>query len=177
MMSIRHMMRLRQAMTEERGRRQAAGHRGARIRCSPSMDPLFRHVRRDVEGIFEAMPDAGGVRVHRHQDPHKPARQGQPRPSRRDKAAELKKAAKGSCGIRVANDVLVSDRCSPSRSEFIEGQAAEVDEKIKALLDEIEPLILTIPGISYKLGAQIVAEIGDVRGRFKNAGAIVKYAG
>ena len=40
----------------------------------------------------------------------------------------------------------------------------------------IEPLILTIPGISVTLGAQIVAEIGDVR-RFKSAASIVKYAG
>lgn len=60
--------------------------------------------------------------------------------------------------------------------EFIEEQISEVDAKIKALLDEVEPLILTIPGVSYKLGAQIVAEIGDVK-RFKNAAAIVKYAG
>ncbi len=37
-------------------------------------------------------------------------------------------------------------------------------------------MLLTLPGISYQLGAQIVAEIGDVR-RFKNAPAIVKFAG
>lgn len=37
-------------------------------------------------------------------------------------------------------------------------------------------MILTIFGISYKLGVQIIAEIDDVK-RFKNAAAIVKYAG
>ena len=80
-------------------------------------------------------------------------------------------------GIRVANDAFSFQiKLLAKQIEFIEGQAAEVDEKIKALLDEIEPLIPHHPRHSYKLGAQIVAEIGDVR-RFKNAGAIVKYAG
>lgn len=44
------------------------------------------------------------------------------------------------------------------------------------MLDTLEPLILTIPGISYATGAQIVAEIGDIS-RFKNAAALVSYAG
>lgn len=95
----------------------------------------------------------------------------------RDKAVELKKAARGSCGIRLANDAFSFQiKMLAKQIEFIEGQVAEVDAKIKALLDEVEPLILTVPGVSYKLGAQIVAEIGDVK-RFKNAAAIVKYAG
>lgn len=95
----------------------------------------------------------------------------------REKAASLKKAAKGSCGIRLANDAFSFQiKMLAKQIEFIEEQISEVDAKIKALLDEVEPLILTVPGVSYKLGAQIVAEIGDVK-RFKNAAAIVKYAG
>lgn len=95
----------------------------------------------------------------------------------REKASEIKAAAKGSCGITFASDAFSFQiKLLAQQIEFIEGQASEVEAKIKALLDEVEPLILTIPGISYKLGAQIVAEIGDVR-RFKKAAAIVKYAG
>lgn len=95
----------------------------------------------------------------------------------REKADELKAAAKGSCGITLVNDAFSFQiKLLAKQIEFIEGQLAEVDGKIRGLLDEIEPLILTIPGISYKLGAQIVAEIGDVK-RFGNAPAIVKYAG
>lgn len=95
----------------------------------------------------------------------------------REKAASLKKAAKGSCGIRLANDAFSFQiKMLAKQIEFIEEQISEVDAKIKALLDEVEPPILTVPGVSYKLGAQIVAEIGDVK-RFKNAAAIVKYAG
>ncbi|MEG0792162.1 MAG: IS110 family transposase, partial [Gordonibacter sp.] len=95
----------------------------------------------------------------------------------REKADELKAAAKGSCGITLASDTFSFQiKLLAKQIEFIEDQLAEVDEKVKGLLDEIEPLILTIPGISYKLGAPIVAEIGDVK-RFSNAPAIVKYAG
>lgn len=95
----------------------------------------------------------------------------------REKASEIKAVAKGSCGITLAGDAFSFQiKLLARQIEFVEDQASEVEAKIKALLDEVEPLVLTIPGISYKLGAQIVAEIGDVK-RFKNAPAIVKYAG
>lgn len=44
------------------------------------------------------------------------------------------------------------------------------------MLEMIEPLVLTIPGISVTLGAQIVAEIGDI-GRFRSGASVAKYAG
>lgn len=95
----------------------------------------------------------------------------------REKAAEIKVAAKGSCGVTVAADAFSFQiKLLAQQIEFAEGQADEVAKRVRGLLDEVEPLIVTIPGISHKLGAQIVAEIGDV-GRFKNAAAIVKYAG
>ena len=95
----------------------------------------------------------------------------------REKASKIKATAKESCGITLAGDAFSFQIKLPTQQiEFIEGQASEVEAKIKVLLDEVEPLILSIPGISYRLGAQIVSEIGDVS-RFKNAAAIVKHAG
>lgn len=95
----------------------------------------------------------------------------------REKASELKSAAKASCGITLANEAFSFQiKLLANQIEFIEGQMSQVEAKIKTLLDEVEPLILTIPGISYKLGAQIVSEIGDVS-RFNSASAIVKHAG
>lgn len=44
------------------------------------------------------------------------------------------------------------------------------------MLEMIEPLVLTIPGIFVTLGAQIVAEIGDI-GRFRSGASVAKYAG
>lgn len=46
--------------------------------------------------------------------------------------------------------------------EFADSECAKVEARLQALLDEVEPLVLTIPGVSYVTGAQIVSEIGDV---------------
>ena len=95
----------------------------------------------------------------------------------REKASSLKAAAKCSVGVTLASDAFSFQiKLLVQQIEFIEAQVAEVDGKVADLLSEVEPLILTIPGVSIKLGAQIVAEIGDVS-RFKNASAVVKYAG
>lgn len=42
--------------------------------------------------------------------------------------------------------------------------------------EEIKSPILTIPGISYRMGAMIIAEIGDFN-RFDSADKILAYAG
>ena len=60
--------------------------------------------------------------------------------------------------------------------EFLDETISKVEGRGADLLMAIEPLIVTVPGVSTATGAQIVAEIGDVR-RFRNASAIVKYAG
>ena len=53
----------------------------------------------------------------------------------------------------------------------------EIDEnEIKSIMDAINSPILTIPGISYRMGAMIIAEIGDFR-RFDSADKILAYAG
>lgn len=95
----------------------------------------------------------------------------------REKADEIKGIARESCGISVATSAFSFQiKLLIAQIDFIEGQVGEVEERIRAGLDAVEPLILTIPGIGYTLGAQIVSEIGDVR-RFRNASSIVKYAG
>ena len=53
----------------------------------------------------------------------------------------------------------------------------EIETAIKRIMDEeIQSQILTIPGISYRMGAMIVAEIGDFS-RFDSADKILAYAG
>ena len=64
--------------------------------------------------------------------------------------------------------------------KLIQELTAEIDEvesEIKRIMDEevIFP-ILTIPGISYHMGAMIIAEIGDFS-RFNSADKILAYAG
>ena len=52
----------------------------------------------------------------------------------------------------------------------------EIECKIKIIMDETGSPILTIPGISYRMGAMILAEIGDFS-RFDSPDKILAYAG
>lgn len=94
-----------------------------------------------------------------------------------EKAAELKAAAKASVGVRIGQQAASFQvKSMAAQVEFLGSAIAKVEAEIRALLERVEPLVLTIPGVSYTTGAQIVAEIGDVK-RFRNAAAVVKYAG
>jgi len=94
-----------------------------------------------------------------------------------EKAEEIRAIAKQSVGITLGMDAAafaIGDYLDTI--ELLEKKVQRADEQIENLLRKVEPLILTIPGISVVLGSQIVAEIGDIN-RFKNAASIVKYAG
>lgn len=53
----------------------------------------------------------------------------------------------------------------------------KIEAAIKRIMDEeIHSPIITIPGISYRMGAMIIAEIGDFN-RFDSADKILAYAG
>ena len=93
------------------------------------------------------------------------------------KAAEVKAAAKSSVGIRLGEEAASFQiRTMVSQVEFLNATIAKVEKEVASLLAKVEPDITTIPGVSTTTGAQIVAEIGDVK-RFRNAASIVKYAG
>lgn len=93
------------------------------------------------------------------------------------RAAELKALAKRSVGIRLGEGAAAMQIQSLVRQmDFLDGECAKVERRVRELLELVEPLVLTIPGVSYTTGAQIVAEIGDA-GRFRNAAALVSYAG
>ena len=52
----------------------------------------------------------------------------------------------------------------------------EIESAIKKIMDESHSPIMSIPGINYRMGAMILAEIGDFS-RFDNADKILAYAG
>lgn len=58
----------------------------------------------------------------------------------------------------------------------LDAEIKEIENEIQTIMDEINPPILTIPGISYRMGAMILAEIGDFS-RFDSADKILAYAG
>lgn len=94
-----------------------------------------------------------------------------------EKAAQVKAAAKSSVGIRLGEEAASFQiKTMVSQVVFLNATIAKVEKEVASLLGRVEPNVTTIPGVSTTTGAQIVAEIGDVK-RFKNAASIVKYAG
>ena len=58
----------------------------------------------------------------------------------------------------------------------LDNEIKEIEFAIKAIMDKINFPILSIPGISYRMGAMIIAEIGDFE-RFSTPDKILAYAG
>ena len=58
----------------------------------------------------------------------------------------------------------------------LDAEVKEIENSIKVIMDSISSPILTIPGISYRMGAMIIAEVGDFK-RFSSADKILAYAG
>ena len=105
--------------------------------------------------------------------------------------AMLSKVSKGRYGKETAIAFRNAARTSigsnmPAKSlelkhtiKLIQELTSEIDEienEIKLIMDEINSPILSIPGINYRMGAMIIAEIGDFN-RFDSPDKILAYAG
>lgn len=58
----------------------------------------------------------------------------------------------------------------------LDSEINEIESQIKSIMDEINSPILSIPGINYRMGAMIIAEIGDFS-YFDSPDKILAYAG
>ena len=58
----------------------------------------------------------------------------------------------------------------------LDSEIEEIETEIKTIMDEINSPILSIPGISYRMGAMIVSEIGDFS-QFDSPDKILAFAG
>lgn len=93
----------------------------------------------------------------------------------KDTALLLREAARKSIGS-VMPAKFLELKHTIKLIEELTIQIDEVETEIKRIMDESNPPILTIPGISYRMGAMILAEIGDFN-RFDSADKILAYAG
>ena len=94
----------------------------------------------------------------------------------KDTAVMFRDAARGSIGSHMpAKSLELKHTIKLIQELTIE--VNEIEATIKRIMDEeIHSPILTIPGISYRMGAMIIAEIGDFS-RFDSADKILAYAG
>ncbi len=93
----------------------------------------------------------------------------------RDNAMLFREAARNSIGSNMPTKSLELKHTIKLLRE-LDVEIDEIESEIKSIMDEISSPILTIPGISYRMGAMIIAEIGDFN-RFDSADKILAYAG
>ncbi|BDP45465.1 IS110 family transposase [Enterococcus faecium] len=94
-----------------------------------------------------------------------------------EKADQLKQAASNSFGVKFAQEAFTFQlRSMIEQLKFIESQIKETEREIKHIMDTLNSVILTIPGIGPINGATILGEIGDIQ-KFSNPKKLVAYAG
>ena len=93
----------------------------------------------------------------------------------RDKAISIRDAAISSVGsIMPAKSMELKHTIH--LIEMLTEEIDEIEVAINSIMDTLKSPITTIPGIKNRMGAMILAEVGDFS-RFKNADQILAYAG
>lgn len=94
---------------------------------------------------------------------------------RKDTAIIFRETARNSIGSHMPAKSLELKHTIKLIRE-LDAEIDEIENEIKSIMDKINSPILTIPGISYHMGAMIIAEIGDFS-RFNSPDKILAYAG
>lgn len=93
----------------------------------------------------------------------------------KDKALEIRDAARNSVGSDSRSRTFELTQIIRLLSTM-ETEILTIDNEIKSMMLEIQSPILTIPGISFRLGSVILAEIGDIH-RFNTPAQLQAFAG
>ncbi len=93
----------------------------------------------------------------------------------REKAIEIRDAARTSIGSNMPAKSLELKHTIKLIQELT-SEINEIETSIKSIMDSIHSPITSIPGINYRMGAMIIAEIGDFN-RFSSPDKILAYAG
>ena len=93
----------------------------------------------------------------------------------KDKALQIREAARKSIGSDMNAKSLELKHTIRLIAE-LDSEIDEVETQIKQIMDGFSSPILSIPGISYRMGAMIIAEIGDFS-RFDSPDKILAFAG
>ncbi len=93
----------------------------------------------------------------------------------RDKAIEIRDAARNSIGAKMPAKSLELKH-TIQLIQVLDAEIEEIEEEINLIMDEVHSPITTIPGIGTRMGAMILAEVGDFS-NFDSADKILAYAG
>ena len=90
-------------------------------------------------------------------------------------AQSLKSLAMSSVGVKNTY-ISIQITQTIAQIELIESQLTELETVIEAAVDELDSVIMTVPGIGKLNGAMILGEIGDIK-RFSDSSKLLAYAG
>ena len=93
----------------------------------------------------------------------------------RERAIEIREAARKSIGSSMPAKSLELKHTICLIRE-LDKEIAEIEEEIDAIVDTLNSPITSIPGIGKRMGAMILAEIGDFS-KFESPDKILAYAG
>lgn len=90
-------------------------------------------------------------------------------------AKSLKSLAASSVGVKNTY-ISIQITQTIAQIELIESQLSELEQIIEQAMDELDSVIMTVPGIGKLNGAMILGEIGDIH-RFSHPSKLLAYAG
>ncbi len=93
----------------------------------------------------------------------------------RDKTIQIRNAARSSIGSYMPAKALELKHTIKLIKEF-NNEIDEIESAIQSIMHKIDSPITTIPGISFRMGAMIIAEIGDFN-NFDSPDKILAFAG
>ena len=93
----------------------------------------------------------------------------------KDKAIQIRDAARTSIGSVMPAKFLELKHTIKLIRELT-SEIDEIEVSIQKIMDELNPPILSIPGVGIQSAAMILAEIGDIK-RFSNANKLAQFAG
>ena len=93
----------------------------------------------------------------------------------KEDARSLKSLAASSVGVKNTY-ISIQITQTIAQLELIESQLDELEQIIGQAMDELDSVIMTVPGIGKLNGAMILGEIGDIH-RFSHPSKLLAYAG
>ena len=94
---------------------------------------------------------------------------------KKEDALLIRDTARKSIGT-ISKAKSLEIRHTIKRIQELDERIDEIEKEIQKIVDDIRSPITTIPGITFRMGSMIIAEIGNFY-RFENADKICAYAG
>lgn len=142
----------------------------------PEIEGLFSNLHlKTVQALFKAFPGASYIAKASVEELTELIRTASKKVYGKQMALCILDLAQKSIGTASLSSSLELQQCI-QRIELMTEQIKDIEKGMLEYVEAEKPYCLSIPGISFKLAASIVAEVGDFR-RFETADQLLAFAG